>query len=138
MEIIPYQTKTKKLPGANYTEVRKRAIIVFNRIKKRTKRKPYIKSAYFKKQKIFFDFFWTHLHQKNPKERFKRLKYFECAIDLIKNSRNKPFTEVNRNKKNEILHRFVGLTKEKELFYAQIKENRRSKRKYFMSCFPFR
>ena len=138
MEIIPYQTKIKKLPGTNYAEVRKRAAASFDQIKKKTKRKPYIRSAYFKKKKIFFDYFWILLRQKRPKERFKSLKYFECSIDLIKNSRNKPFVEVNRNKKTEILYRFVGLTKGKELFYTQIKENRRSKRKYFMSCFPFK
>ena len=72
--MIPYQTKTRKLPGTSYSEVRKQALAVFNEIKKRTKRKPYIKSAYFNKQKVFF--------------------------------------------------------------YVQIKEDKRSGRKYFMSCFP--
>ena len=38
--------------------------------------------------------------------------------------------------KLEILHRFAGLTKNRELFYVQIKEDKRSGRKYFMSCFP--
>lgn len=134
--MIPYQTNKKKLPGTSYAESRNQALTIFGQIKKRTKRKPYIRSVYFKKQKIFFDYFWTHLNQKSPKERAKRLKYFECAIDLIKNSRNQPHIEVNRNKPNEILYRFGGLTKEKELFYVQIKENKRSKRKYLMSCFP--
>jgi len=131
-----YLVKSKKLAGTNYAEVRQQALIVFNQIKKRTKRKPYIRSAYFNKQKIFFDFFWPHLLQKSLKERTKRLKYFACGIDLIINSRQKPLTQANRNKENEILHRFIGATKNKELFYVQIKENKRSKSKYFMSCFP--
>ena len=134
--MIPYQTKIRKLSGTSYSEVRKQALAVFNEIKKRTKRKPYIKSAYFNKQKVFFDFFWPHLLQKSPKERMKRLKYFEAALEVIKNSRNHPTSEENPHKKGEILHRFAGLTKNRELFYVQIKEDKRSGRKYFMSCFP--
>ena len=134
--MIAYQTKIKKLRGTSYAELRKEALVIFNRIKTKTKRRPYIRSAYFNKQKIFFDFFWTHLNQKSRKERTKRLKYFEVAIDLIKNSRNHPVSEENPHKQSEVLHRFIGLTKEKELFYVQIKENKKSNKKYFMSCFP--
>lgn len=134
--MIPYQTKTKKLPGSNYSEVKKSALILFNQIKKKTKRRPYIRSVYFNKQKVFFDFFWLHLFQKNPKERTRRLKYFEAALETIKNSRQHPVSEENPHKAGEILHRFAGLTENKELFYVQIKENKRSGKKYFMSCFP--
>ena len=59
--MIPYSTKIKKLPGTNYTEVRKEALFLFNEIKRKTKRRPYIRSAYFNKQKVFFDYFWSHL-----------------------------------------------------------------------------
>jgi len=134
--MIPYPTKTEKLPGTNYAEVRKNATFLFTQIKRKTKRRPYIRSAYFNKQKIFFDYFWQHLQQKGPKERFKRLKYFGTALEVIKNSRNSPSSKQNPNKPNEILHRFAGLTKNKELFYVQIKEDKKSGRKYFMSCFP--
>lgn len=134
--MIPYLTNTKKLPGTNYATTRKHTVIIFNQIKRRSKRKPYIRSDYFHKQKIFFDYFWQHLLQKSPKERTKRLKYFAAAIEVIKKSRNHPTSEENPHKKGEILHRFAGLTQEKELFYAQIKEDKRSGRKYFMSCFP--
>ncbi|HXK40863.1 MAG TPA: hypothetical protein VJ046_02060 [Candidatus Paceibacterota bacterium] len=134
--MIPFQTKTKKLPGTNYVEVRKNALTLFNQLKKKTKRKPYLRSKYFKKQKIFFDFFWEHLLQKNHKERVRRLKFFSAAIELIANSKNNPTTTENPHKSGELLHRFAGLTKEKELFYVQIKEDKRSGAKYFMSCFP--
>ncbi len=134
--MIPYQTKIKKLLGTSYGEVVKHAYFLFNQIKKRTKRRPYIRSVYFNKQKIFFDYFWDHLHQKSPKERFKRLKYFEAAIEVIKSSRNAPSIRENPNKRNETLYRFAGLTRDKELFYAQIKEDKKHSRKYFMSCFP--
>lgn len=134
--MIPYSTKIKKLPGSNYSEVKKSALILFNQIKKKTKRRPYLRSTYFNKQKVFFDFFWLHLFQKNPKERMRRLKYFEAALEIIKNSRQHPVSEENPHKPGEILHRFAGLTKNKELFYVQIKEDKRSGKKYFMSCFP--
>ena len=133
--MIPHQTKTGKLPGTSYSEVRKQALSVFDKIKKSTKRNPYIRSAYFEREKVFFDYFWQHLLQKSHKERVRRLKYFACAIEVIRNSRNKPHIEVNRNRPSEILYRFGGLTKDKELFYVQIKEDR-SQKKYFMSCFP--
>ena len=134
--MIPYQSKTKKLPGTRYGEVKKQAIMIFKEIERKTKRRPYVRSAYFNKQKVFFDYFWLHLFQKSPKQRFKRLKYFKASLELIKYSRNAPSIKSNPNKKDEILYRFAGLTREKELFYVQIKEDKKSDRKYFMSCFP--
>lgn len=134
--MILYHTKIKKLPGTNYAEVRKHALAVFKLITRKTKRKPYIRSVYFRKQKVFFDFFWEHLLQKNHKERVRRLKFFAAAVELIKNSRNHPVTIENPHRSGELLHRFAGITKEGELFYAQVKEDRRSGAKYFMSCFP--
>jgi hypothetical protein len=133
--MIPYQAKIKKLPGSNYAEVRKQALILFNQIKKKTKRKSYVRSAYFNKQKVFFDFFWTHLFQKSLKERTKRLRFFSCAVDLIKNSRIAPTSKENVNNRSEILHRFEGQTRNKETFFVQIKEDKKSSNKYFMSCF---
>ena len=134
--MIPYQTKTEKLAGTSYPEVWKKVKVIYAEIKKKTKRKIYMRSAYFDKQKIFFDFFWIHLAQKSPKQRRIRLKFFPCAIDLIRHSRNKPVSKINPNKSTEILHRFVGLTKDRELFFVQIKENIRTDRKYLMSIFP--
>jgi hypothetical protein len=134
--MIPYQTKLKKLPGTNLAEVYKNADKLFREISRRTKRRPYVRSAYFKREKIFFDYYWNHLRHKPPNDRFKRLRYFGAAIDLIKNSRNKPISKSNPNKVGEIVHRFGGLTAEKELFYVQIKEDKKRKRKFFMSCFP--
>jgi len=134
--VIPYPTKVKKLPGTSYAEIREHVLFLFNQIKRKTKRKPYIRSVYFKKQKVFFDYFWKHLFQKNHKERVRRLKYFEAALEVIRKSRNHPTSKENPHKKGEILHRFAGLTNDKELFYVQIKEDKRSEVKYFMSCFP--
>jgi len=134
--MIPYSTKVKRLPGSNYKETRKNVKIIFKQIKSKTKRRPYIRSTYFDKQKIFFDFFWRHLLEKSLKQRVGRLKFFPCAIDLIRNSRIASTSKENVDNKSEILHRFVGQTKNKEIFFVQIKEDKKTGKKYFMSCFP--
>ncbi|MBL7053228.1 MAG: hypothetical protein ISS02_01000 [Candidatus Portnoybacteria bacterium] len=41
------------------------------------------------------------------------------------NKKNNPSSKENPNKKTEIFHRFAGITKDKELFYVQIKEEKR-------------
>ena len=128
-------TKGKLLRGTDLKEVESKARQIYYEIKRKSKRKPYIRSAYFKKEKIFFDFFWVHLNQKNYVEKFKRLKHFTVAIDLIKNSKNKPVSKINPNKRNEILHRFYGKTREKEIFCVQIKENKKSGHKYLLSAY---
>ncbi|MFC1612831.1 hypothetical protein ACFL23_00690 [Patescibacteria group bacterium] len=134
--MIAYQSKSGKISGTNLKEVSKNAKIIYKDIVSKTKRNPYIRSAYFKKNKVFFTYFWEHLRQKSPKKRFYRLQYFKVAIELIKSSRNQPTIEKRSTNKKEILYRFIGLTKDKELFYVQIKEDRKIGKKYFMSCFP--
>lgn len=134
--MIPYQTRTNKLTGTrHYKDVYRNAQSLYKRIKSRTKRQPYVRSAYFKKDKIFFTFFWKHLTEKPHRIRVNRLKYFAAAIDLIRNSRNHPVSKENPNNPSEILHRFAGLTKGKELFFVQIKEVKRTGKKYLMSVF---
>lgn len=134
--MIVYQTKKEKLTGTSFKEPWRKAQIVYSSIKRRTKRKPYIRSVYFRRQKIFFDLFWVHLAQKAHSVRVKRLRFFPCAFDLIRNCRNKPVSKINPNKRTEILHRFAGMTRDKELFFVQIKEEIKTDRKYLMSIFP--
>lgn len=131
-----YRTRLEKLPGSNFKEVYKKARSIYKKIEKSTKRRPYLRSAYFSKQKVFFSYFWIHLRQKREPERARRLKFFECAIELIKNNRNHPDSMQNPSKRSEMLHRFSGVTKQGELFYVQIKENKKSNHKDFMSVFP--
>jgi CRISPR/Cas system-associated endoribonuclease Cas2 len=70
----------------------------------------YVRSLYFNKEKVF--------------------------LDLIQNSKFEPTSKENPNKRSEILHRFAGITSEKDLFFVQIKENKQSGTKWFMSVFP--
>lgn len=134
--MVLFPVKANKITGSSDKEVIKKAKDYFTVIERRTKRRPYIRSAYFGKQKIFFTYFWSHLYQKPPKERKRRLVYLPCALELIQGNKNAPVSMVNPAKKSELLHRFMGITKEKEVFYVQIKENVNTDRKEFMSVFP--
>lgn len=132
-----YRTKVRKLPGTDFHEVRKRADRVYHQIRSRSKRRTYVRSAYFVHDKIFIDLFWTHLFDKKSwMDRTRRLRYFEAAMDLIRNSRIDPISEENRNNSGEILHRFAGITPDDEVFYVQIKENKKSGQKFLISIFP--
>ncbi len=131
----PYLAKSGLLKGTNLKEIGKKAMAEFREIERRTKRKAYIKSAYFNKQKVFFDYFWDHLNQKRKRERKTRLKLFNVAIEVIKNSKNPPVSVDNPANRNETLHRFIGVTKNGKLFCVQIKEDKKKGNKYFMSAF---
>ncbi|MBL7154999.1 MAG: hypothetical protein ISS88_00640 [Candidatus Portnoybacteria bacterium] len=132
-----YQTKTKKLTGSDFREVHKKAFGLYKQIKSKTKRRPYVRSAYFKKDKIFLETFWHHLYEKNNfRDKIRRMKYFPAALELIKNSKIDPTSFENPNKSSEVLHKFTGKTKDGKLFYVQIKEEKRNGKKWLMSVFP--
>lgn len=132
-----YQTKSKKLIGTEFREVRKRAFKFYELINKKSKRKPYVRSVYFKKEKVFLDLFWSHLFEKkNYWDQIKRMKFFPCAIELIQNSHFEPASKENPNRRGELLHRFAGKSAERELFFVQIKEDKRSGKKWLISVFP--
>lgn len=132
-----YKTKTHKLPGTHWWQVSKRAMYVYKKITAKTKRRPYIRSAYFNKQKIFLGLFWSHLHEKeNIRDKVRRLKLLPCALELIQHSRFEPTSKENPNRPGEIVHRFSGLTANNEIFFVQIKEDKHKDQKWLMSVFP--
>lgn len=133
-----YRTKVKPLAGTDYREVHDRSYNIYRVLKAKTKRRPYVRSAYFQKSKIFLDYFWEHLHQKNWRDRLQRLKFYPAAIDLIKNSKYEPESKENPNRPTEIMHRFAGITSDKRKFFVQIKEDKRTDKKVFLSVFPDR
>ncbi|MBU4142428.1 hypothetical protein KJ590_00300 [Patescibacteria group bacterium] len=132
-----YKTKTAKFSGTDFREVHHKALDFYRQIKRKTKRRPYVRSLYFKKDKVFLELFWQHLFDKqNWRDRIRRLKYFPCAIELIRDNSFDPISKENPNKRAEILHRFAGATKNNDLFFVQIKENKRSGQKWLVSVFP--
>lgn len=109
----------------------------YHKIQKRTpRRKAYLKSSYFKKDKVFINQFWVHLEQKRSGDQVRRARLFLCAIDLIRKTTEAPSTITSLKTKNSELHRFYGKTKEGTSFCVQIRENKRTGRKDFMSVFP--
>lgn len=132
-----YQTKSTRLSGTNYKEIYKKALRIYREIKRKTKRRPYIRSAFFNKEKIFLGLFWQHLEDHfSYNDKARRLKYYLCAIELIQKSKANPTSKENVDKPSEILHRFAGTAKNRENFYVQIKEDKRSGEKFLISIFP--
>lgn len=131
-----YKSKYGKLPGSSYDEVAPLARKEFQRIKKLTKRQPYVRSAYFRKDKIFLTLFWDHLAQKHRGDRASRLKLYTCALDLLRHSPYAPATIFSVDDLNVMLHRFAGETKDGAQFCVQVKEDKRNGRKDFISVFP--
>jgi hypothetical protein len=132
-----YHTKIAKLKGTDYHEVCKRAHNYYSELNRGNRRKPYARSAYFNKSKIFLELFWHHLFEKkNRGDRIRRLKFLPCAIDLIRKSHCAPISKDNPNKHGELLHRFTGYSLEKDCFFIQIKEEKKSDKKWLISIFP--
>lgn len=132
-----YKSKYEEFVGSSLEEVIKLARHEYHLNQKRTpKRVPYIRSAYFAKNKIFLNTFWDHLNQKSPKERVLRLKLYKCAMDLLRNSTCAPDTIHTFVDMDMALHRFYGQTASGQHFCVQVKENKRTNRKDFMSVFP--
>lgn len=132
-----YKTHAYKFSGSDFHEVHQKAFSLYAEIRKKSRRRTYVRSAYFNKDKIFLDLFWQHLFAKeNWRDRVRRMKYFGCAIELIQKSHFEPKSKENPNKPNEILHRFYGITAKHELFCVQIKEDKKRSQKFLISVFP--
>jgi hypothetical protein len=132
-----YPVKSNKLSGTDFHEVRSQAFGLYEQIRKKSKRRPYVRSAYFNKDKIFLQLYWQHLYdQRNWRDRMRRLRYYPCALEVIQKSRFEPTSKENPNKRSELLHRFTGITKDQELFHVQVKEDRRTDQKFLISIFP--
>lgn len=131
-----YKTKINPLPGSSYAEIKKKSYRLYLDIKHKSKRKPYVRSVFFKKDKVFLSLFWTHLFQKNYWDQTRRMKFFSCGIELVQKSHFEPTSKENPNKPGELLHRFSGTTVNNEIFFVQIKEIKSSGEKFLISIFP--
>lgn len=131
-----YRVKTMPYPGTNYKELYPQARTYYISLIDNSKRRPYIRSQYFSKQKVFIELFWVHLSQKNTSERRRRIKFIACGIELLRLSRVSPTLKQNVDRKQELLYRFTGITPSGQIFYIQVKENTRTKRKDLISIFP--
>ncbi len=120
------------LPGSSYDEVVANARKEFNKVRRLTKRQPYVRSKYFAGDKVFLTIFWDHLMQKHLKERTRRLKFYLAALDTLRNASSSPESLIDNK---IILHRFYATTKSGESFCVQVKHDSKTGRKDFMSVF---
>ena len=135
----PYRSKVSRLPGTSYGEVIAVARREYHVIQKRTpRRQPYIRSVYFKKDKIFINQYFEHLNQKHPADRLRRLRFFAAGIDAIRNCSIAPTATQNPSKADEVLYRYDVISKDGVRFAVQLRENKITKRKDFMSTFPIK
>lgn len=131
-----YKTHVRKLSGNHWPRLWKKAFGQYKEIRRKSKRRPYVRSAYFGKQKIFLGIFWQHLEGKNLRDKARRIAYFPCAMELIQKTRCEPVSKENPNRREEIVHRFAGSTPDNEIFFVQIKEDRHNDQKWLISIFP--
>lgn len=135
--MIVYGSRLGLVPGTSYAEVMATVRREYHTIQKRTpRRQPYIRSRYFRKDKIFVNQYFEHLNQKNAADRLRRLKFFSAAIDVIRNCPSAPISMQNPSKADETLYRYIATTKDGAPFAVQLRENKITKRKDFMSAFP--
>ncbi|MDP3992906.1 MAG: hypothetical protein Q8Q05_01690 [bacterium] len=130
-----YRCKTKTLPGTQYAELNRAARKIFHEIEKKTKRQPYIRSPYFDKDKIFIKSFWDHLVTKGMRDKARRVKFYSCALELIKENKSSKPEKIFESKREEI-YRFAGISADERKFSIQIRHDLKTGHKYFTSVFP--
>jgi hypothetical protein len=133
-----YSAKSKPIAGSNYRDLLKVVRAEYKYIAKQTKRTPYVRSEYFKGDKVFLSLYWTHLSATPMYTQRHRLKLFNCGIELLRHTTFPPETKPNPNGRSELVYRFGGKTPDGQVFYVQVKQEIRSGKKYFMSVFPER
>lgn len=132
-----YVCKTAQLSGSSYKEIKAAAWLVYHAEQKRSpRREAYIRCPYFNKEKIFVSSFWQHLKQKTPADQERRMRLLNCAVEHLGRTTIAPETIVETKLPRVLLHRFYGKTKDGRLFAVQVKEDKRTRRKDFMSVFP--
>lgn len=135
-EIKAYRCKTASLTGHRFVDIMPQARRVFRTLQKQTKRRPYVRSPYFYKDKIFFDFFWQHMQQKSVIDRARRLKYLPCTLELMRNSRHDPVSFIDVNQPGIIKHEFLGTAPNGVRFAVIVQEDRKTDKKQLLSLYP--
>lgn len=134
--IRAYQCKTKSLSGHRFVDIIPQARKLLRALQKQTKRRSYVRSTYFHKDKIFFDFFWQHMQGKSVVDRARRLKYLSCALELLQKSRIDPITFMDENHPGVIKHEFRGNAPDGTIFSVIVQEDRKTNRKQLLTLYP--
>lgn len=134
--IRAYQCKAKPISGRRFVDVIPQARKLLRTVQKKTKRRAYIRSAYFHKDKIFFDFFWQHMLAKSAVDRARRLKYLPCALELLRSSRCDPLSFIDEYQPGIIKHEFKGRSPDGMNFSVIVQEDRKTNKKQLLTLYP--
>ena len=121
-----YHSKAKRIAGSQYRDIERKARHIYNVVANQTKRNPYIRSRIFAGTKIFIKPFWEHLNQKKRNDRRRRLRYLECAYELLRKTDVEPLSKPVPGDSRFVLHRFFGITHDGQRFIVQVKEDRKT------------
>jgi hypothetical protein len=77
--------------------------------------------------------FWQYIGFKNAGDRGRRVAYFGCGVELIRNTNCKPEMKIDPNSKQKLIQ-LGGVTPSGQKFIVHIKRD--SNHYYFMSVFP--
>ena len=130
-----YKCKAGLLTGTSAKEIEKKARRLFHDVENKTRRKAYIRSKSFDGEKIFVATFWDHFSKKNYRDRERRLRYYQCALELLARSTVKP--EVIFENKSEKIYRLSGVTDNGAKFMVRVRFETKTKAHYFTSVFPY-
>ena len=122
-----YRTKANRCCKTSFTEAMDFGLAKLPKSAKKTRRRAFVRSMYFSKQKIFLDLFWRHLYQKNISNRRRRIRLLEAGLELIRKSKLEPSKIQNPNNSKEYFYKFLGKTKDGYPFCVQIKEYKRQR-----------
>lgn len=132
-----YQSKYNQLPGTSHQEAIKSARYCHQKVQNTNpRRKTFVRSKYFKGDKVFLAQFWPHLMQKRRGDQIRRAKLYLCALDLLRNTSHSSSMVVEKGHLESVLIRFEGRTKDGILYIVQVKYNIRSERKDLISVYP--
>ncbi len=129
-----FHCQQPSLRGTSKPELIRKARRIYHQYEKRTKRQPYVRSAYFAGSKVFLTSFWDHLKSKPQRDQSRRLKLYPCALELIQETRIAPVVVFQDS--HVRLYRFTGDSLDNQVFSVQIREERKTGRKYWTSVFP--
>ena len=132
-----YQSKYNQLPGTSYQEIINAAHYHHQKLQKRNpRRRVYVRSRYFNRDKVFLTLFWPHLLQKRRGDQMRRAKLYLCALDLLRNYNYLNGAVIENGHPEATLLRFMGRTKDGVLYVVQVKVYIRSNRKDLISVYP--
>jgi hypothetical protein len=133
MPVNYFKIKTPPFSGSSRQELFKKARRYYKDIITNPRRKPAVRCKVLGGEKVFLEMFWQYIGVKNAGDRGRRVAYFNCAIELIKNTNCKPSTKIDPNSKKENLQ-LGGITQTEQKFIVHIKRD--GGHYYLMSVFP--